>query len=99
MNIYQCSQKKIKKQIQAFQKTSYGKTVFCLAYAVPIVSVLLFIIVMISMMIWNWCWYFFFVSLMIPFFLFFTLISFVVGSAYYYKELREFIAAKADDNK
>ena len=101
MNIYQCSQKKIKKYIRAFRKTEYGRTVFCLAYSVPIIGFLLLLIVLFSLIIWKWCLYFFFLSLLIPFLLFFILISFVLGSAYYYRELREFVSvnSKKDSDK
>ena len=101
MNIYQCSQKKMKKYIKAFRKTEYGRTVFCLAYSVPIIGLLLLLIVLFSLIIWKWCLYFFFLSLLIPFLLFFILISFVIGSAYYYRELREFIliSSNKEDNK
>ena len=60
MNIYQCSQKKMKKFIKAFRKTEYGRTVFCLAYSVPIIGLMLLLITMFSLIIWKWCWYFFF---------------------------------------
>ena len=54
MNIYQCSQKKMKKYIKAFRKTEYGRTVFCLAYSVPAIGLLLLLIVLFSLIIWKW---------------------------------------------
>lgn len=101
MNIYQCSQKKMKKFIKAFRKTEYGRTVFCLAYSVPIIGLMLLLITMFSLIIWKWCWYFFFLSILIPFLLFLVLISFVIGSAYYYRELREYIliTSKKEEDK
>lgn len=96
MNIYQLSQKELKKEMKKFYKTAYGKIVFCLAYSVPIISFLLMIALMIPLFfcscgIWGlWCYGPIFMAL-----LFMTLISFILGSIYYYHKLETFIQSKS----
>ena len=73
------SDKEMAKVLRKFLKSQYGKTVFVLAYAIP------FFLFLITLR---------FIFKGYPFisgFALLTLVSFIVGSAYFYKEIRIFI--------
>ena len=38
MSIYEMTNKEMRKEIRSFGKTTYGKVVFCLAYIIPLVA-------------------------------------------------------------
>lgn len=95
MTIYDLKNKDLKKYFREFAKTTYGKVVFCLAYSVflimSIISVETAIICKIS------CGSFFGCDGNLEFYLIFTLVSFVIGSAYFYREFDKFLQVKYKD--
>ena len=92
MTIYDLNYEKMTEVIKKFMKTLYGKTVFLLAYSLFIISFIgLFVIL--YMMSKCLC-YMYFVFPMFLFDLVLTLISFILGSKYFYKELKEFVKEK-----
>ena len=92
MTIYDLNYEKMTEAIKKFTKTLYGKTVFLLAYSTFTISFIgLFIIL--YMMSKNICsMYFIFPIFLID--LGITLISFIMGSKYFYKELKDFVKEK-----
>ena len=94
MNIYNLNYKKLRKQMTLFMKTAYGKIVFILAYTIPIVFTLLFLLVTGDLR------YYYFDTLMMYslvslmyILLAIVLISFILGTMYFYKELKGFISS------
>ena len=88
MTVYDLNNKELKKEFRKFGKTTFGKVVFCLAYSIPLVS----LIVAIEMYVFSkiYCTYAwcckptFIIALVICF------VSFLLGSRYFYKEFRNF---------
>lgn len=88
MTAYDLNNKELKKEFRKFGKTTYGKVVFCLAYSIPLVS----LIVAIEMYVFSkiYCTYAwcckptFIIALVICF------VSFILGSRYFYKEFCKF---------
>ena len=89
MNIYELDNKGLRKVIREFGKTTYGKVVFILSYMIPFIMLIAaaeFLIIprfsevdaqVYKMLV--------IVSLVLSF------ISFVLGSRFYYRELRKYI--------
>lgn len=95
MNIYKLNNKELKKEMKKFSRTTFGKIIFCLSYAVPLLLLILTIVLYIVILTTIRCYYHTFV--LVPLFATFailTLISFILGSIYYYKELRIYIETK-----
>lgn len=91
MNIYECTNEDIRTYLKEFSKTTYGKIVFILSYTIFFVSVLLFFQYLLLMVRCSDMIMFYFVF---PILVLFILTTFVLGSRYYYKELRLFIERK-----
>lgn len=91
MTVYDLNNKELKKEFRKFGKTTFGKVVFCLAYSIPLVS----LIVAIEMYVFSkiYCTYAwcckptFIIALVICF------VSFILGSRYFYNEYRKFFDA------
>lgn len=88
MTVYDLSNKEMKKEFRKFGKSAFGKVVFCLAYAIPLIS----LIISIEMFVFSrlsreyaWCYTSAFVIALIVCF-----VSFIFGSRYFYKEFRNF---------
>lgn len=92
MNIYELTNKELTKNIKSFNRTAYGKVVFCLAYSIPLISVLALIIMTINMVRCRCAYYFFLVFLTTV--VSFTTVSFVLGSIYYYQKLEKYISSR-----
>lgn len=91
MTVYDLNTKELKKEFRKFGKTTFGKVVFCLAYAIPLLS----LIVSVEMYVFSklyceyaWCYK---SALIIA--LSITFVSFILGSRYFYKEFRKFFDA------
>lgn len=88
MTVYDLNNKELKKEFRKFGKTTFGKVVFCLAYSIPLVS----LIVAIEMYVfsklylqYSWCYKpAMIIALCVCF------VSFILGSRYFYKEFRNF---------
>lgn len=95
MTIYDLKNKELKKYFREFAKTTYGKVVFCLAYIVP----LIFTIVCIetAALCYISCGSIFCVGSSLIKYLLANLISFVIGSAYFYREFDKFLQVKYKD--
>ena len=85
-NIYSLSIKEMRKLIRDFAGTLYGRTVFFLAYFVPMMALLVMIGLVIAEMIMPE--YNLFFPIVGTFFLFIG--TFILGNIYYYHELRVF---------
>ncbi len=95
MDIYSLSNKEIRKCMREFNKTVYGKTIFVISYSTFLISLIVLIVFAIA----SSCSYnhYLLIILQFPYLMvgmFLTLISFVIGSAYYYHELKEYIKTK-----
>ncbi len=88
MNIYKMNNKEIRKHIREFGKSTYGKIVFLLSYMISfitfIASVELYFLSK-SALSYDWA------GLLVIAVFIFSLISFIKGSRYYYKEFKGFI--------
>lgn len=93
MKIYKLNNKQIGKEIRNFNKTTYGQIMMILSYSVFLISLIL--LLMSIYMIKCTCGYMvgFTITIFIGMLLL-TIISFVVGSINYYKELRLFVESK-----
>jgi uncharacterized paraquat-inducible protein A len=85
-NIYNLSIKDMRKLIWDFGDTLYGRTVFFLAYFVPIMALLVMMGLVVAAMITQEADLFY--PIMGTFFLFIGL--FILGNIYYYHEIRVF---------
>lgn len=95
MSIYEMGNKEIRTYIRKFGKTAYGKVVFCLAYAIPLILTIACIeYVLLSRA--SICFEFIYSSVIIVLLLA-IFISFILGSRYYYKELKGFIEKQSND--
>lgn len=90
MSIYNVDIKGMRKALIDFNKTLYGRTVFFLGYFIPILSFLALIGFTITLFIKPETATFiaFYTALSV------FVVSFIIGTAYYYRELREFINRK-----
>lgn len=88
MNIYKLDYKKIRVLMTKFMKTIYGKITFILAYSIPIILSSILLVVVLSL---HQFYNIVFITLLIYILLFLILVSFVLGTIYYYHELKEFI--------
>ena len=95
MTIYDLKNKDLKKYFREFAKTTYGKVVFCLAYSVFFIMT----IICSETAILNkiYCGSFFGCGSNLAEHLIFLLVSFVVGSAYFYREFDKFLQVKYKD--
>ena len=89
-SIYKLDIKSLRKAFIAFHKTLYGRTAFFLAYFIPILSFLALIGFTITL---------FLKPEDVTFFAFYAalatfVVSFIIGNAYYYRELRDFLRDK-----
>lgn len=89
-SIYSLSIKEMRKLLRDFSHTLYGRTVFFLAYFVPMMAFLVMIGLVVSEMIKPE--YELFYPIVGTFFLFIGL--FILGNIYYYHELRMFAEKK-----
>lgn len=90
-SIYEKDIAGIRKELIKFGKTAYGKTIFFIAYFIPISLFFALIIFAIVGFCSN---YSKFPALMMPAVFISFVISFIVANAYYYHELRIFIERK-----
>lgn len=89
-SIYSLDIKGMKKAFYNFHKTLYGRTAFFLAYFIPIMSFLALIGFTITLFIKPGDVTFIaFYSALATF-----ILSFIIGTAYYYREVREFLKEK-----
>lgn len=90
--IYKMTQKDLKKEMKEFNKTAYGKIVLTLSYAIPCISILFSILSFV--MSYCYWWYAFLFGIAFPVGMIITIVTFVIGTVYYYKELKEYIHSK-----
>ena len=95
MTIYDLKNKDLKKYFREFAKTTYGKVVFCLAYSVFLIMAIISIET--AILCKMYCGSFFGCNSNLALYLIFTLVSFVVGSAYFYREFDKFFQVKYKD--
>lgn len=93
--IYDKNIKEIRKELIRFGKTTYGKTIFLIAYLIPIA---LFFAMAIFAIVGSVSDAQYLINLMPHLFISFV-VSFVLANAYYYKELRIFVQTKTDHKK
>lgn len=99
MTIYDLSMNDMRKEIKNFYKTNYGKTVFLLAYALPIVLILITVALLLATFTMCYCSLNLlsaFIGYVLPISCFLILITFVLGSRYYYRELRIYVNKKSN---
>lgn len=88
MDFYKYKVKDIKKEIIEFNKGAYGKTIFLIAYAIPLILAIITVLIEIYGTPGNIiCCY----ADYLAFWILSILISFIIGSGYYYVELRKFM--------
>lgn len=83
--IYKLNNKKLRKKMKEFGKTTYGKSIFIICFTPFIISFLITITLSIFYLSNNYLFNQDFVILVL-----FTIISFSLGNYGYYKELRIF---------
>lgn len=88
--IYNLEYKEFSKLLFEFSKTVYGKCMFIINYSVFIFMFLFSII----MFVMNFIYDYFIINLVLIFLIMLTLISFLVGSYGFYKELRVYAENK-----
>lgn len=98
MNLYQMSAKEFRREMKAFYKTYYGKVVFCLAYAMFFISLIFFLMICINTLTHS-SWSYWRYVMMIPMSALITILFFIIGSIYYYKELKEFIYSRKNNKQ
>lgn len=93
MTVYDLNNKELRKEFRKFGKTTFGKVVFCLAYAIPLLSLIVAIEMFVLSKLCICCavclWY----KPICVIALIFTFVTFILGSRYFYKEFREFFRA------
>ncbi|MBR6097894.1 hypothetical protein IKP94_04070 [Candidatus Saccharibacteria bacterium] len=89
-SIYDKNIKEIRKELVRFGKTTYGKTIFFIAYLIPIA---LFFALIIFAILGFASDVKYLISYMPHLFIGFV-VSFILANAYYYKELRIFVDHK-----
>ncbi|MBR1413601.1 MAG: hypothetical protein IJ574_02915 [Bacilli bacterium] len=83
--IYKLNSKKLGKKIREFSSTTYGKIMFVLCYIVFFCFFLIDVSVLtLAFLDWHF-------KIVLFYFNMATLISFVIGSYIYYRELKEYI--------
>ena len=89
-SIYNLDIKNLRKVLTEFHKTLYGRTVFFLAYFIPILSFLALVGFMIVLFIkpTTTTTFAFYAACGV------FVVSFIIGTAYYYRELRDFLKTK-----
>lgn len=92
MTIYDLKNKDLKKYFREFAKATYGKVVFCLAYTVPFIMAIISAETAILSKIY--CGSVFGCNSNLVEYLIILLVSFVVGSAYFYREFDKFLQVK-----
>lgn len=90
MSIYDLDLKGMKKSFAKFNKTLYGKTVFFIAYFIPFLSFLALLVALITIIFVPAEKMQLFASVSLVVFI----ISFFIGNAYFYRELRIFLDKK-----
>lgn len=95
MTIYDLKNKNLKKYFREFAKTTYGKIVFCLAYIVPFIMAI--VCTETAILSKMYCNSFFAGNGNLIKYLMYLLVSFVVGSAYFYREFDKFLQVKYKD--
>ncbi|MBR0479903.1 hypothetical protein IJJ49_01375 [Candidatus Saccharibacteria bacterium] len=87
MSIYDLDIKGMRKTLKKFNETLYGRTIFFVAYFFPFLAFAAFVGFSISVFLFPRTEVFisFYVSILV------FIISFLIGTAYYYRELREFM--------
>ncbi len=92
MNFYEYKVKDIRKEIAEFGKGAYGKTIFIIAYSIPLILAIIAVLIEIfgtpGDIICDYGNY-------LQFWILAVLFSFIAGSAYYYTELRKYMEHKA----
>lgn len=91
MTVYDLKNKELRQEFRKFGHTTFGKVVFCLAYIIPFISMIVSIEMYALAKLYSeyaWCYNVLFVIALIC-----TFVSFVLGSRYFYKEFRKFFDA------
>ncbi len=90
MTVYDLKNKDLKKEFRKFGHTTFGKVVFCLAYIIPFISMIVSIELFAICKVYNcfWCYRPALILSLVAMF-----VSFVLGSRYFYKEFRKFFDA------
>lgn len=95
MDFYNYKVEDIRKEIIEFGKGAYGKTIFILAYSIPLILTIITVLIELfgtpKNIICGYAEY-------LPFWILSILISFILGSIYYYIELRKYMESKARKN-
>lgn len=92
MKFYKLSNKEINNEKKAFKKTSYGKTVSVLAYTFTYLFALCTIVnAILSLKCKCLAVIFVYISIID---LTLTLLAYILGSIYFYKELKEYVKEK-----
>ena len=95
MNIYKMKKKDLGKLLIEFSKCEYGKIQFVISYSLFVILFLLLIAFIVTYCITQYT----FLILIIIFISLLSFISFVVGSAHFYNEVRYFSYGKEKDNR
>lgn len=89
MSIYDLDTKGIRKTIYKFSRTTYGKTIFILAFFLPMILAVINLCILISAMFngtlyqsYGW---------LLPSLLMLFVTLFILGNCFYYRELRIFV--------
>lgn len=90
MDIYKFSKEELWTALKKFANTEYGKIQFVLSYCIPFTLFFIMIILLVMLLLVSGI-YNNFISILVVIDAFVTLVSFVVGSMHYYKELRFFV--------
>lgn len=94
MNIYGMNNKDLKKHFREFGRTTYGKVVFCLSYAIP--AILFLICIELAVLSRVYCCISCFQGSVIIVMLLALLISFILGTRYFYREFKDFLKSKSE---
>ncbi len=92
MKLYKLNNKELNKEKRQFNKTSYGKTINILTHILPILFFIICISNAITSIICPCIAIIQFISFSINLLL--SLITFIIGSIIYYKELKEYVVNK-----
>lgn len=94
MDFYELKNKDLSREFRQFHKTTYGKIVFALGYSIPGLFMLLTIVLFVlskTLLIGTVLLPFVLIGLIL------TLISFILGTRYFYHEFREYYFKRGEN--
>lgn len=97
MTVYDLSNKELKKEFRKFGKTTFGKVIFCLSYAMPFLSIVVAIETFVLSKLCINCTVVFWYKPVCIIALILSFVTFILGSRYFYKEFRKFFDATHKD--